>query len=363
MSLINRMLQDLDRRHATPVGDVITQQVEVVAAGRRRRDLFWLILGLELAVALGWLAWTSYQLRPRSVVTDLARRQAGGPSHATQPARPQPAPAQKPSPQPAPAAQTAPMPQPTPVASTGPAPPARVTPPPPRPEVDAEPAQPVARPHPPARRRAAPVAAAPPQPQVQKRPHPSTAAQEAEGEFARAVRLLNQGRVSEAEQTLRGALAIDPSQAPARQALISLLVDQRRLDDAQRLLQEALARDPTQVQFTTVLARIRVERDDYPGALEVLRGCKGDVSRDADYNALLGAVLQHMSRPEEAADAYRAALRVAPQTGTAWIGLGLSLEALDHRPEAAEAFRRAIATGSLSREVRDYAERQLRRLQ
>ena len=119
---------------------------------------------------------------------------------------------------------------------------------------------------------------------------------------------------------------------PARQALISLLVDQRRLDDAQRLLQEALARDPDQVQFATVLARILVERDDYGRALEVLRACKGDVSRDADYNALLGAVLQHMSRPAEAADAYRAALRLAPQAGTAWVGLGLSLEALRPPP-------------------------------
>ncbi|HKI65161.1 MAG TPA: tetratricopeptide repeat protein [Burkholderiales bacterium] len=339
MSLINRMLQELDRRHAEPVADAITQQVEVVAAGRRRRDLFWLILGLELAVALGWLAWTSYQLRPQSVVTDLALRSAGGVTRTVQPARQQPAPVQEPAPVPA-----------------------AKEPPPPMPAVDRpELAQSIERPKPAARRRPAPVAQA--QPQVQKRPHARTPAQEAEAEFRRALRLLDQGRVSEAEQALRGALAIDPSQAAARQALISLLVDQRRLDEAQRLLKQALALDPTRVRFATVLARILVERDDYDGALEVLRGCKGDVSRDADFNALLGAVLQHTSRPGEAADAYRAALRVAPQAGTAWIGLGLSLEALDHRPEAAEAFRRAVATGSLGKEVRDYAEQQLRRLQ
>jgi MSHA biogenesis protein MshN len=177
------------------------------------------------------------------------------------------------------------------------------------------------------------------------------------------VRLLNQGRVREAEQALAGAISIDPSQAAARQALISLLVDQRRLDEAQNLLQEGLKLDPAQVQFATVLARIYVERNAYDKALGVLRACKGDVSRNAEYNALLGAVLQHMARPGEAADAYRATLRVDPQAGTAWIGLGLSLAALDHRPEAAEAFRRAVATGSLSPAVKDYAEQQLRRWQ
>ena len=118
-------------------------------------------------------------------------------------------------------------------------------------------------------------------------------------------------------------------------------MDQRRLDEARSLLQDGLALDPAQVQFATVLARIFVERSDYAKALEVLRGCKGDVSRDAAYNSLLGAVLQHLSRPGEAADPYPAALRLAPQARTPWIGLGLSLAALDHRPEAAEAFRRA----------------------
>lgn len=369
MSLINRMLQELDRRHAmgAPDDDVMSQQIEPVAAGRRRRDLFWLILGLELAVALGWLAWTSYQLRPRSVVTELALRTASGISRTVQPIRP-PAPASAP----APVAQKPARP-PAPAASA--APPAPATAPAPQPAVDTlKLAQSIERPIPPPRPRIAPRpvdakrAPKPPpvpdaQPQVHKRPHPNTPAEQAQVEFGRAVRLLNQGRVSEAEQALAGAISIDPSQAPARQALISLLVDQRRLDEAQRLLHEGLRLDPTQVQFTTVLARIYVERNDYDKALGVLRACKGDVSRDAEYNALLGAVLQHMARPGEAADAYRAALRAAPQAGTAWIGLGLALAAQDHRPEAAEAFRRAVATGSLSQEVKDYAERQLRRLQ
>ena len=371
MSLINRMLQELDRRHAmgSPDADVMTQQIEPVAAGRRRRDLFWLILGLELAVALGWLAWTSYQLRPRSVVTELALRTASGISRTVQPIRPH-----APAPAPAPVAQM-PAPQPAPAASA--AAPAQPSPPEAQPVIETlKLAQsiehPIREPRPrtapkPVERKHAPtpppVAVADVQPMVHKQPHPPAPGEQAQAEFGRAVKLLNQGRVSEAEQALAGAISIDPSQAPARQALISLLVDQRRLDEAQRLLREGLRLDPTQVQFTTLLARIYVERDDYDKALGVLRACKGDVSRDAEYNSLLGAVLQRMARPAEAADAYRAALRAAPQAGAAWIGLGLSLAAQDHRPEAAEAFRRAVATGSLSQEVKDYAEQQLQRLQ
>ena len=41
----------------------------------------------------------------------------------------------------------------------------------------------------------------------------------------------------------------------------------------------------------------------------------------------------------------------------------ISLEALGHRPEAAEAFRRAIATGSLTEDLRRFAETRLRETQ
>jgi MSHA biogenesis protein MshN len=369
MSLINKMLQELDRRHAAsaPDADSISRHLEPVAAGRRRRDLFWLILVLELAAALAWLAWTGYQLRPQSVVTDLALRSAGGISRAIHAAKPQPAPVAKPAQIAAP--QPAPM---LPAAST----PAQASPP--SPAIDTfKLAQSIERPIPPARPRAVtarakkkpapkPLLSAPAEetePEVHKRDHPSTPSQEAEAKFRRAVQWLNQGHVSEAEQGFRAALSLDPSLEPARQALVSLLIDQRRLDEAQNLLRQGLTLDPAQVRFATVLARIFAERDDYAKALDVLRGCKGDVSRDPEYNGLLGAVLQHMSKPGEAADAYRAALRVAPQTGTAWLGLGVSLVALNHRPEAAEAFRRAVATGSLSQDVKNFAEQQLQKLQ
>ncbi len=371
MSLINKMLQELDRRHAAsaPDADSVSQHIEPVAAGRRRRDLFWFILVLELAAAVAWLAWTGYQLRPQSVVTDLALRSVGGIRRAIRSTKPPPAPVAKPVQMPAPpAAPTLPAVLASPQAS----------PPAPSPAIDTfKLAQSIERPIRAARPRAAPATAkkkpapkpllsAPAeetQPEVHKRDHPSTPAQQADAKFRRAVQWLHQGRVSEAEQEFQAALSLDPSLEPARQALVSLLVDQRRLDEAQKLLQQGLALDPAQVQFATVLARISVERDDYAKALDVLRGCKGDVARDSEYNGLLGAVLQHLSKPEQAANAYRAALRVAPQTGTAWLGLGVSLEALNHRPEAAEAFRRAVATGSLSQDANHYAEQQLRRLQ
>ena len=51
------------------------------------------------------------------------------------------------------------------------------------------------------------------------------------------------------------------------------------------------------------------------------------------------------------------ALRLKPGDGRAWVGLALSLEAEGHAPEAKEAFKRALATDSLSGELQALAER------
>ncbi len=74
------------------------------------------------------------------------------------------------------------------------------------------------------------------------------------------------------------------------------------------------------------------------------------------------ALLQRLGRHEEAAQAYRAALRLAPENGLSWVGLGISLDSLQQGKQAGEAFRRAVATGTLSGEVKAYAESRARAL-
>jgi predicted negative regulator of RcsB-dependent stress response len=107
------------------------------------------------------------------------------------------------------------------------------------------------------------------------------------------------------------------------------------------------------------LARIQVDRRNYEAALQTLEQAKVAGQGNADYHALRGAVLQRLTRHAEAADAYRQALNSGPQSGASWVGLGISLEALGSRPEAAEAFRRGIATGALAADVKGYAEQRL----
>jgi MSHA biogenesis protein MshN len=198
---------------------------------------------------------------------------------------------------------------------------------------------------------------------VEKRERAGSTIDQAEAEFRRAAQMLERGRVADAEQALLAALNAEYSHRAARQTLIALLIEQGRIDEARRHLQEGLAVNPSFTPFAVALARIHLDRGEQTVALEVLDRARAGGQTSAEFHTLRAAILQRMARHEDAAESYRVALGIGAQAGATWVGLGISLDALGRKPEAAEAFRRGVASGALADEVRAYAEQRVRQLQ
>ena len=110
--------------------------------------------------------------------------------------------------------------------------------------------------------------------------------------------------------------------------------------------------------LSAVAALIKDFEQLYPGVKVVYEDLNS-----AELQSVRGSVLQKMGRHAEAAEAFQISLRGAPQNGAAWLGFGISLEALGRRSDAAESFRRAAATGMLGPEASSYAEQRARQLQ
>jgi len=397
VSIINKMLQELDRRHAgaRPQGQAQHPDVRAVATARSGHEWFWRAVAALMLVAAMWTLWVVYQLQPRSVATELAHRAAENARRRTPPA---PAPAAEPPAVVAQAAAAQPtavdnastpsagappsatpgvsapgapaiVPKPTPEDLVAPIETLRLaltidTPLAPRSRAAVKPAAASTAPTPVASalpaRSAKPAGAGPAR--VEKRDRTQAPVERAEAAYRRAAALLNSGRVADAEEALLAALDADATHQAARQTLIALYLEQRRIEGARRHLQEGLGVNPSFTPFAVALARIHFDRRDYAVALDVLESARPAAGAGADFHALRGAVLQRLSRHGEAADAYRQALATGAQSGAAWVGLGISLEALDRRPEAAEAFRRGIATGTLAGELLAYAEQREQQL-
>ena len=184
----------------------------------------------------------------------------------------------------------------------------------------------------------------------------------AEIAFRRGVTQIQEGRASAAELDFRDALKQDPAHAGAGQALLGLLLDSGRNGEAEELLRKALDLNPRQPRHAMVLARLEVERGEVTGAINTMVGVLPYVQSDPGFYAFLAALLQREGRHREAADYYRTALRASPGNGVWMMGLGISLRASNQSAEARDVFQRAIDSKQLTPELQEFVERQLREL-
>lgn len=347
MSLINKMLQDLDAR-GTPDGRGDAAGIRSVPERERsvsRALAFGGAAGLTAAaIALGWV----YLKRPPvpPVLVSVAN-----------------IPALVPAPVPVPVAAT-----PTPALAAPAAPVVAAKPEPVLQAEEAVPAPTKARAaalrrttEKPARSAAAPAmkTAVPAASERMLDGKQITPQQRVENEYRRALAQLQDGRVSDAMLALQQTLQLDPRHQGARETLVRLLLEAQRPDDAARQLQLSLALDPKQPAQAMMLARLQLDKANGPAALDTLMRSLPHASDNGDYRAFLAGVLQREQRHREAAEQYQLALQTAPDNSVWWMGLGIAQQADNHPAQARQAFERAKGLQTLSPQLQAFVERKL----
>lgn len=185
------------------------------------------------------------------------------------------------------------------------------------------------------------------------------ASETAEAEYRKAMADVRRGATGDGIAGLRRALQLEPRFPVARQALLSLLVETQQWGEAQAACAEGLALDPSQSGWAMLQARLQVEKGDTALAAVTLAQYASAAERNADYQAFHALVLNRLQRPKEAAEHYRAALALRPAEGRWWYGLGLTLEADQRSQEAREAFQKARDTGNLTADMATTVEQKL----
>ncbi|KKO65007.1 Tetratricopeptide repeat protein [Janthinobacterium sp. KBS0711] len=346
MSLINKMLQDLDAR-GTPDGRGDAAGIRSVPERERgvsRALVFGGAAGLTAAaIALGWV----YLKRPS--VPPMLVNVASTPV---------------PIPVPAPAAVV-----PAPVVAAPAAPVAATEPEPVFQAEEVAPAPATARPA--ELRRITEKAAKPAAAPVVKMAVPAaseriidgkqvTAQQRVENEYRRALAQLQDGRVSDAMLALQQTLQLDPRHQGARETLVRLLLEAQRPDEAARQLQLSLALDPKQPAQAMMLARLQLDKaNGGAAALDTLTRSLPYAADNGEYRAFLAGVLQREQRYREASEHYQLALQTAPDNSVWWMGLGIALQADNHPVQARQAFERAKGLQTLSPQLQAFVERKL----
>ena len=311
MSLINKMLQDLDER-GTPDGRGDAAGIRAVPERERglpRAVVFGGAAGLTaIAIALGWI----YMKRPG--VPPVLVNVAQAPVPVTVPA---PVPVPIPAPAAIPVAAAAPVTIQMPAAEPVPAPAVEETPV----VREKKPAEKLRREELRRIAEAAPARVARPVPaavpvsseKMIVEGKQVTAQQSVENSYRRALAHLQDGRLDDAMSLLQQTLQRDPRHQGARETLVRLLLEAQRPDEAMRQLQQSLALDPKQPAQAMTLARLQLDRSGGgAAALDTLKRSLPFAGEHLDYRALLAGVLQREQRYHEAAEQYQLALQSAP---------------------------------------------------
>lgn len=194
---------------------------------------------------------------------------------------------------------------------------------------------------------------------VEKKVKPMSPEEEAEGHYQQAATHLQQGRRGEAENDLRAALAANPAHAPARELLAWLALQNGRTVEAQQLLEEGLQKNPKHYSSAQLLARLYVDQGAEQKALALMEGAGEAGAADPAFIAFLGTLYQRAGRHADAVAAYTKAVNLRPGEGRWWLGLGISLEAEKNPGAASDAYTRAQQSGALDQNLQRYVEQRL----
>jgi MSHA biogenesis protein MshN len=186
--------------------------------------------------------------------------------------------------------------------------------------------------------------------------------QRAESEFGKANQALQEGRVDDALAGYEAALLADPHHKASRRAWVGLLLNLKRNEEAERVLQRGLRRDPHDAAFAMLLARMQVERNAVPEALQTLQKNLPDAAELPDYQAFMAALLQRQERHAEAIPLFQKALALVPGNGVWMMGLGISLQAGQQKEEARAVYQRALDSNTLNPQLREFVQQKLKEL-
>jgi len=366
MSIINTMLQDLDKRNGRPGGEAVAgdaiRSIKPASPWQLRQNTVLMLLGL-MAVSLAGFWWMQQRHAaqvPIVVPAPPVPFVAGMPAPA--------APPSSPAPTVAPPAAV----EPTAVAkAAAPAHAVKSAVPP----VGASPApmHAAALPRTPGIVAAAPTApetietSAPPAKTVAANAKAAggktyTPAQVSANRLGEAIKLDEQGRQEDAKAPLQRALSANPLDLQARQMLIRLQMDTGRVEEARALLTDGQRLHPERSDFTLALARLDVEAGDSTGAIQLLEAGRAAARDEPQYHALLAALLLRTQRYDEAVQHYLVALRADPANARWLVGAGVALEGIGKQADAAEAYRRAEGAPNLTPEMATFLSDRLVRL-
>jgi len=152
------------------------------------------------------------------------------------------------------------------------------------------------------------------------------------------------GQLEQAAAAYRHALTADPSFGPARFALIQAELNRGNRDAAIAEAKKVLATSPNNADLNRMVGEDAVRHNDFAGGIAFLEKATQGLPGNADGWALLGRAYHAARRYDDAAEAYKKAVELAPQNVSYRATFGLILGQAGDLDEGLVQLQKVTAT-------------------
>ncbi|MBF0152504.1 MAG: SPOR domain-containing protein [Magnetococcales bacterium] len=180
--------------------------------------------------------------------------------------------------------------------------------------------------------------------------------------FQEAQRLEQEGDAKGAEDFARRALDLNPANHRAREFLARIMFTSGRSNEAYPLLSDGLAKG-FDSGLVKLFARILVQDGKTESALGVLENAQSQGGADdEELMALLAAMYQRNKNHWKAIDLYEKLLAKHTDNAVWWMGLAISLEGVDEKTSALQAYQNAMDNGQLKMNLKNFVGKRIQAL-
>ncbi len=184
----------------------------------------------------------------------------------------------------------------------------------------------------------------------------------AEDIFRQALSDYHANRYAESISQLQAILEIDPLHVKARTMIAMIYFKRGDSASAISFLQNGLNQLPEEIEWITLNAKILLHQGSLLSAANQLNKVTPGVDGNADYYAIKAAVQQRLGNHKVAARFYRDLLKFDATNAAYWMGLAISLEALDRYSDALYAYEQAMTKQTLVGQSRDFVRDRFKNL-
>ncbi|ODS23102.1 hypothetical protein AB835_10615 [Candidatus Endobugula sertula] len=151
-----------------------------------------------------------------------------------------------------------------------------------------------------------------------------------------AYKLYADGDVQSAEKVLQNFTKLSGFWGESNDLLLKIYLGDSKIAEAENLIYESKTLDV--YQFAEKAARVMMARGDNQGALDMLAAYRPEFSKNKAYYTLLASLYNKVGHFKQSVYWYRQLLSVSHDDARLWLGLAVSLDALNDVDHALKAF-------------------------